>query len=259
MADWQRLREAAPASVPDDALVELVEKIVFAGSDAMRCASHVPARDQLAQLKKLKRRAKQAIRGGDVVIDADGREHRFVKLADNLANLDQVTFERIKAVEHEAMKAALESDGVFIDADGAEYHSNPPTIQVVRPYARQQAVLSNHSACRGVVAAPRTPASVWFPRGVEEFMKSVEHVIGAVEGEQGEAGNREKPWQGELAEVVIEFWRTHCPGESQSANRNSKTGKASSLVVFAGVVFKAANPRQILSYGTLANLLNTCK
>ena len=260
-ADLKALRSAAPSYVSDDALFHLANKIMVAEADANRGDAYVPSRDQLAQLKKLKRIAK---RTDDVIIDADGREHRFAALADALANLDQGTLELIQAAERGAIRTLVDRDGVFVDVDGDEHRFLPPTIQVVRPFNTKHALRHiqndcNHPACRALriqARTPNRPASVWLPRGIEGFIESVNEVITGLKILQDDAGRREKPWQDKLAQVVNAFWRDHCPNEPQAANRNSKSNKASPIVSFAKSVFDVAGFRPMLSESRLANLLH---
>lgn len=200
--------------MPDAALADLADKIVFVGVDAMRCASHVPSRERIAQLKRLGK------------VEGD-------ELANMLRGIDAETMRLIQAEEVSAIEKIMDEQNgePFVDAEEAECWI-PPTIQI-------------HGN------------GVYLPRGINGFRASVRAVIADIEPQLDCAGNREKPWRDELADMVIAFWKANCAGESQSANRNSKTGKASAIVVFARAVFKAANPRQALSDGTLANLLNT--
>jgi len=252
-ADWGRLRAAAPSYVPDKALAELANEIMFAEADSKHGASYVPLRDQLAQLKKLKRLA--ILDKDRVDVDADGVEHRFIELAHALSNLDQVTLELIKAADHAAIQAIVDKDGAFVDVDGNEHRFVPPTIQVVRPFTMKDVVLSDHPACRGIKAVTRGPGSVWFPRGIKGFKEAVTAVIKELQAQQDAAGRREKRWLDELAKAVVEFWQAHCPDEPQAANRSSRTGKCSPLVEFAAAAFAAAG--FALSASRLANLLHT--
>lgn len=238
-ADMQTLRAAAPSYVSDEALFGMANKIMFAGADAKRGDAYVATRHQLAQAKSLLRLATGD--EGGAIIDAEGREHRFVALAYALANLDQGTLELIQAAERGAIRAVVDHAGVFVDVDGDEHRFLPPTIQITRPFKRP-----------GV----QSYASVWFPRGVEGFIGSVEEVIAGLEMLQDDAGRREKSWQDKLAQAVCVFWQTHCRGERKAANRNSKTGTASPIVEFAKVVFGVAGFRPILSESALANLLH---
>jgi hypothetical protein len=252
-ANWNKLRAAAPPYVPDDALAELANKIMFAEADAKRGDAYVATRHQLAQLKKLKRIAKRDKHG---VIDMDRREHCFADLADALANLDQDTLERIKAADLAAIQAIVDRDGVFVDVDGIEHCFVPPTIQVVRPFASQYIVRSDHRACQGVGKLSRTPARVWFPQGIEGFKDAVAFAITELEAQQDGAGRREKPWQGALVRAIVEFWQSHRPNESQSAHRDRTVADGGSLLVeFGRAVFAAAGSR--LSATRVSNLLNT--
>lgn len=237
-ADWNKLRAASPPYVPDEALAELTNKIMFAEADSKRGASYVPLRDQLAQLKKLKRLAKRD--KGRAFVDADGREHCFVELAGALANLDQDTLERIKAADRAAIEAIIDKNGVFIDADRREHRFAPPSTEVVRPFTRQHVVFSDHPACRGIKAAPCSPGSVWFPRGIEGFKEALAAAINELETQRDAVGRREKPWQDALARGVVDFWQAHCSTEAQGANHKSGTGWSSPMVNFADVVFLVA-------------------
>ena len=241
-SDWAKLRAAAPDYVPDEALTELARKIMLAEADAKQCLAFVPLRDQLAQLKKLKRIAKLR---EHVVVDADGREHLYAELADALAKLDQDTFERITAADRATIQAILDRDGVFVDVDGAEHHFMLPATEVVRPHKWEHAwkyIEQNcdHPACRTIrelSKIPDRPASVWLPRGIEGFRESVSQAIEVAEAQKDEAGRREKNWQGALVEAVVEFWHTYCPSEPQGANHERRTGWSSPMVNFGRVVF----------------------
>lgn len=300
-ADWRALRLAAPSCVPDEALAGLAHKIIFAEADAARANAHVPTRDQLTQLRKLKRIAK---RGGGTVIDADGHEHPFAELADALANLDQGTFELIQDAERAAIQAIVDRDGVFIDVDRNEHRAHFPRIQSVKPLVRKLSIAgvgeefadflteaemvkerrargepepaeaevaeaekirldmierlpAIRKACTGG-GQSRTPASVWFPRGIEGFIESVAQVIAGLEMVVDDAGRRDKPWQAELAKTVVQFWRLHCTYESQSAHRDRLIAdQGSPLVEFGQTVFAVAGSR--LSVSRISHLLNTCK
>jgi hypothetical protein len=251
--DWKSLRSAAPDYVSDGALTELANKIMLAEADAERGDAYVATRHQLAQLRKLKRIAK---REKHVVVDMTGREHPFAELADALANLDQGTLELIQAANRGAIRAIVDRDGVFVDADEDEHRLLPPTIQITRPFTRSAVVRGKHPACSGDWPLSMTPASVWFPRGVEGFVESVEEGIAGLEMLQDDAGRREKPWQDALAKVVVEFWQTHCPSESQSAHRDrSIADYGSRLVEFGRAVYGIVGSQ--LSAARISNLLNT--
>lgn len=260
-ADWVALRASAPSYVSDEVLTGLADKIMFAETDAKRGHAYVATRHQLVQLNKLKRIAK---RDKHVVVDMDGREHPFAELADALANLDQGTLELIQAANRGAIRAIVDRDGVFVDVDDEDHRLIPPTIQITRPFTRTAVVHGKHPACGGDRPLSRTPASVWFPRGIKGFIESVEEVIAGLKMLQDDAGRREKPWQDDLAKIVVEFWKTHCQNEPQGANYKSGDGWSSPMVNFADVVFRVAG--ELFSRGSkplskvrLARLLHAQK
>lgn len=213
MADWQRLRAAVPDYVPDTALAELIDKIVFIGADAMRHSSHVPSRKRIDLLKRL-------------------RKVEGVELATMLHEIDAETMQLIQAKEVSAIQRIMDvqDGGPFVDADGEECWVQP-TIQAFG-------------------------SDVYLPRGIDGLRESVRAVITDLEAQRDCAGNREKTWQGKLAGMVIAFWKSNCPGESQSAHRDrTEANSGSPLVEFGKAVFRAAGDR--LSAARISNLLNT--
>ena len=259
-ADMDALRTATPSYVSDEVLAGLANKIMFAEADKKRRDAYVPSRDQLAQLKKLKRIAKR----DENTIDADGREHPFAGLADALANLDQGTLGLIQAADRAAIQVVIDDAGVFVDVDGDEHRFMPPATQVVRPFKAAAVVRTvirvdeKRRPVFGDWSRAATPAGVWLPRGIDGFIESVSAAIAELEGQHDDAGRRAKPWQDALAKVVIEFWRTHCAGESQSAHRDREiSDHGSRLVEFGRAVYGVAGCH--LSAARISNLLNTCE
>lgn len=203
-------------------------------------------------------------------------------LVDALRNLDERTLADIDQESQELIAERINIDGRFVDDDGDEWHFPVSMeIPVFVPHVRRCLTLPKgfdglreELSARGsdmndpaaVIAGiealnlgsasspmqielrPASPVPAYLPMGVIGLRKAIEKALDRVQKNKGRAGNREKPYQLDLARACDAFYRTAdtCNGGTAWVwgEKKSRLVELATLVFeFAGL--KAKSPDHI--------------